>query len=472
MKAIKYLVAGVLMLSVSAPTMAQDVKSQVDAITKVIIDNNGDLVATKDAVKEFTKLNKKNATALAGLGRAFLDVKNYEKAQEYADLAVKVGKNQADGYLLKGDIAASQDDGGEAATWYQQATMFDAQNPLGYIKYARIYQKIDPDGAVQMLEKLRQVKPDYPVDAAAGYMYSASNKLKTALSYYDKVSDVKTLEDYILCDYATTAYVLEQYDKSLKLAVAGTEKYPTYSPFNRVAFYSCNKQKDYNTAVTYAEKLFNKTDTLKFVANDYLFYGDALSNLGRVDEAITSYKKVKDIDANRKDINKLISDTYLKNKDYAKAVSSYEAYLADMGEDANANTYRALADIYIDSMDGADAAGKQKALKGADDVYAQIESKYSYAADYAAFQRANIHHQMNTDLKVGEAKPYYEKYISLVEPKAEKSASETKKLATAYQYLAVHYIQNDNVAESKNYAAKLLQIKPDDETAQQIMDLK
>ena len=72
MKAIKYLVAGALMLSIAAPTMAQDVKSQVDAITKVIVDAKGDVNATKSQVKDFMKVNKKNADALAGLGRAFL----------------------------------------------------------------------------------------------------------------------------------------------------------------------------------------------------------------------------------------------------------------------------------------------------------------------------------------------------------------------------------------------------------------
>lgn len=183
MKATKYLVAGVLALSFYAPTMAQDVKSQVEAISKVIIENNGDVNATKNAVKEFTKVNKKNAQALAGLGRAFLDAKNIEQAKIYADMACKVGKNVADGYLLQGDIAAAQDDGGQAASWYEQATDFDKQNPIGYIKYARVYQKVDPDGAVAMLEKLRQVKPDYPVDAAAGYMYSNNNKLKTAMTW-------------------------------------------------------------------------------------------------------------------------------------------------------------------------------------------------------------------------------------------------------------------------------------------------
>lgn len=47
MKAIKYFVAGALMLSIAAPSMAQDVKSQVDAITKVVVDAKGDVVATK-----------------------------------------------------------------------------------------------------------------------------------------------------------------------------------------------------------------------------------------------------------------------------------------------------------------------------------------------------------------------------------------------------------------------------------------
>ena len=68
-----------MMLSISAPSMAQDVKSQVTAITKVVVDAKGDVNATKAQVKDFMKANKKNAEALAGLGRAFLTAKNYEQ---------------------------------------------------------------------------------------------------------------------------------------------------------------------------------------------------------------------------------------------------------------------------------------------------------------------------------------------------------------------------------------------------------
>lgn len=471
MKAIKYLVAGVMMLSISTPSMAQNDKAQFDAIAKAIVDKNGDAAALKDELKAFTKLYKKNPEAMANVGRAFLEVDNYEKAREYAALARKVGKNKAAGYLLEGDIARKQDDGGEAATWYQQATIFDKEDPNGYVKYARVYQKVDPKGAVEMLEQLRKVKPDYPVDAAAGYMYSNAKKLKTAMEYYDKVPNPAALEDYILYDYTSTAYAIEDYAKAFRLAEIGSRTYPDYSSFNRVAFYSQNKLKDYNTALTYATKLFNKKDTLKFITNDYQFYGDVLSNLGRTEDAIVAYKKVQELDPSRKDIYKFISDVYVQKKDWGNAVANYQQYLDLLGSEANANHYRSLADIYIEQMDGADEAGKLAALRKADEVYANVASKFDYAKDYALYQRANIHHQMNTDLKKGEAKSYYEEYINLVEPRAEKSASDLKKLGVAYQYLAVHYIQNDQVAKAKEYATKLLQVKPDDDTAKQIMAL-
>ena len=472
MKALTYVLAGALVLSTALPVKAQDVKAQVDAITKVVIDNKGDVKATKDAVKEFTKMFKKNPQALAGLGRAFFDGGNEAEALKYADMAIKANKNSAFGYLLKGDMAAVNDNAGEAAMWYQTATQFDPQDPTGYVKYARVYQKVDPKGAVDMLEKLRQVKPDYPVDAAAGYMYSNANKLKSAMEYYDKVKDVTKLDDYILSDYATTAFVMEQYEKTLDLAKKGIQTYPDFNHFNRLAFYSNNKLKNYGEAAQYAEKMFNKKDTLKFTVNDYQNYGDVLYNLDRTEEAIKAYKMVQELDPSKNEVYKLISDVYTKKKDYENAVTHYNKYLELLGDEGNANHLRGLADIYIEQMDGADEAGKLAALRKADQVYADMETKYTYAADYAAYQRALLHYQMNTDMKKGEAKPYYEKYISLVEPKADKTAGDQKKLATAYQYLAVHAIQNDRIAEAKEYAAKLLQYKPDDETAKQIMDIK
>ena len=69
------------------------------------------------------------------------------------------------------------------------------------------------------------------------------------------------------------------------------------------------------------------------------------------------------------------------------------------------------------------------------------------------------------------AKPYYEEYISLVENKAEKSAADLRKLGVCYNYLAVYFIQNDQTAKAKEYAKKLQELQPDNDTAKQILAL-
>lgn len=474
MKTLKYFFVGALLLSMQMPAMAQDVKTDVDAITKVVVDAKGDVAATKAQVKEFMKLHKKDAEALAGLGRAFMNAKNLEQAKVYAELAIKANKNSASGYILHGDISALEDNGGEAAMWYQTATMNDPKNPTAYVKYARIYQRVDPDGAVEMLKKLGEVDPTYPVDAAAGYMFSQNNRLKTALEYFDKVQDVTAMEDYILFDYATTAYVLEQYDKAVNLAAKGIAKYPEYNSFNRIGLYAADKKKDYATAVAYGEKLLNTADTVKYTANDYIYYGDALTNLGRYDDAVAAYNHLPEVDETNKDYKKLIAETYAKGKKFSEAVAAMQEYIASKGEEVTYKEYDALADIYIDqaSVEGISQADKVKALEEADKVYAQIAEKFDYAATYAVWKRALMNYTINPDMKVGRALPYYKQYIDLVAPKAEKSASETSKLATAYTYLAVHYIQNDKKAEAKEWAAKLLEIKPDDPNGLQIMNIK
>ncbi len=313
MKTLKYFFVGALLLSMQMPAMAQDVNTDVAAITKVVVDAKGDVATTKSQVKDFVKAHKKDAEALAGLGRAFMNAKNLEQAKVYAEMAIKANKNSASGYILHGDISVIEENAGDAAMWYETATMNDPKNPASYVKYARIYQKVDPDGAVAMLKKLGEVDPSYPVDAAAGYMFSQNDRLKTALEYFDKVKDVTAMDDYILFDYATTAYVLEQYDKAIDLAAKGIGKYPKYNSFNRIGLYAADKKKDYATAVAYGEKLFSTPDTVKFTANDYIYYGDALTNVGRFDDAVAAYNKLPEVDPENKEVKKYVID---KTKTY------------------------------------------------------------------------------------------------------------------------------------------------------------
>ena len=473
MKKMKYLVAGLLLAGLSAPVMAQTSQVEADAIANVMkVKATGDVKATQKVVKEYTKLYKKDAAAIAALGRAFLDAKDYVQAEAMANLAIKANGKSAEGYILLGDIASAQDDGGKAAGYYEQGTYYEPTNPTSYVRYATVYQKVDPDGAVAMLEKLRTVKPDYPVDAAAGRMYSRNGQLKSAMAHYDKVADPTSIEDYILFDYALTAYAFEDYDKAVNLAKKGIQKYPNYGSFNRVVLYASDKQKNYPTAVEYGDKLFAATDTVKYTASDYTYYADALLNVGRVDDAITAYKHIPEVDPENKEVNKLISEAYTKAKKFPEAVAACEEYIKGIGDAATYKDYEILADIYLAESETTDEAAKVASLKKAADVYGQIAEKFDYAAVYALNKQAAFVHASNPDVKVGAALPYYKKLVERIEAQSEKSAADTKKLLTAYTYLAVHYIQNDNKEDAKSWAAKILEINPKDQNAQAIMAVK
>ena len=448
MKTLKYFFAGALMLSISAQSMAQDVKSQIDAVSKVIIANQGNLKAQQAAAKDFVKLNKKNPEALAGLGRAFLDAKDQTNALKYADMAIKAGKNKAAGYLLKGDIAAINDDGGEAAMWYQTATQLDPQNPTGYIKYARVYQKVDAAGAEEMLRKLTTIDPSYPVDAEIAHMYYANNKFSKALENYQKVA-LDKMDDSKLTEYALSAYFLGKSQESLIPAEYGAKRHPRSAGLNRLAFYDNTDLKNYEKALEYADALFNRSDSAKF-------------------------KKTYDMDQTQNDVLKLISDSYLEkeNADHDMAVQYLQQYIEKSG-DVKASHFTSMAKIYRDlAEDATDAAAKEAALMKADKVYADMAEKMPNNVDFATYQRAHLMHQINPDVKVGKAKPFYEKYAQLMEAKAEREASENTTLAEAYNYLAVYYLQNDKTAQAKEYARKLQGIQPDNETAKAILELK
>ena len=225
--------------------------------------------------------------------------------------------------------------------------------------------------------------------------------------------------------------------------------------------------------MTYGKNLFAATDTIKYTAADYSYYADALINTGDTQAAVDAYKKISEVDPENKEVNKLIAMAYSKSKQFPEAVAAYNKYLEVMGDEITYKDYDSFADIYLEQAEAATTdAAKDAAYKNAADMYGKIAEKFDYAAIYAVNKQATVYHLINPDVKAGIALPYYKKLVELVEAKADKTDSDVNKLATAYTYLAVHYIQNDKKTEAKHWAAKLLEIRPDDPNATQIMNIK
>ena len=288
MKTAKYIIIGAMMTVISVPTMAQDATSAIEQATKII--KSGAEDKDKQVTAVF-KTVKKDAKAVAGIGRAYLDAKDYDNADKYADLAIKANKNCAAGYVLKGDICVMKDDGGAASSWFENANTMDPQDPEGYRRYAQVNAKADPDGSIAKLEQLRSIDPSYPVDLVAAEIQSKAGRADAAIEYYSKV-DLDKMEDYQLADYASTLFLKQKYDESLKVSSFGNNKFPRYGSLNRLSLLNNVNLEKYEEAIKFGDRLFNSSDDVKYTALDYINYGTALQKLKKNDEAIKAFEKV------------------------------------------------------------------------------------------------------------------------------------------------------------------------------------
>ncbi len=467
MKAIKYLLIGMLTTVVSAPAMAQEDHSAViNQITKVIKAKGANV---ESEVKNVVKANKKNADVLTAIGRAYLQVKDLDNAKKYADMAVARNKNFGDAYVLLGDIEVLNDDGGAASSWFQNAILFDPQNPEGYIRYAQVNSKASPANAIQTLEKLRQARPDYPVDLIAADIYQGAHNMDKAIEYYSKV-DKSKMEAPQLVNLAMDYYLKGDFNKSLETSTFGNQKFPRNAALNRISFWDYTNLKDYDKAIQYAERLYTASDSAKITSKDHLHYGyvylgkeDMANAIAKFQQAIDEGEEYPD---DRLDAMKNMAQAYQKQGDIANAVAVYDRYLKAKPE-ITAADMGTLATMWQNHAKTLEGDAKKEAQLKADAVWGEIAEKFPSVAHVAYNNRARIAVSLDPESTEGLAKPFYEKVVELLANKTERAANENKYLVDAYHYLGAYYTIVANDKEQGNvYWNKILEINPDHKQAQ------
>ncbi len=470
MKNLKYLLVGAVLMGFGMPAVAQDNKAQIDEVTKLIKSNPADLA---DQVKAIYKKNKKNPDMLIGIGRAYYDVKDTANARIYAGYALKADSKFSPAYVLLGDLDALNNDGGGAATQYQQAIYFNPKDPDAYYKYASVYRKISPSEAVAKLEELRSHRPDIAVDAFAGRIYYLSNEFGKAINSFSKV-DMSKLEDEDLTKYAMSLWFTQKYDKSLEVAKYGLTKQPRSAGFNRLAFFNSTDLKDYDNALVYADALFNKSDSAKFSYFDYTYYGNAFSGAKQHEKAIEMYKKALeqefDDKTKRAGVIKQLSDGYKQNDDFVNAIKTYDEFLKFVKQPA-ATDIAGLAQLYTQYANTLEGDARKETFKKAEAVYDDMETKFPNAIEYTTFMKARLNSYMDPETKEGLAKPFYEKLAGMIEPKAEKDQADKARLVESYRYLGYYTLLQNDKDGADVYWKKILEIDPNNDIAKKALGL-
>ena len=327
MKAIKYLVMGVMLAGFSATANAQEVE------LNAALDGIKSQAPTAAKLAEVAyKKNKKNPEAVLKLAQAFYAQKDTAAARKYANLANEAGKPKyqyAPAYLLLGDIeSAYGTDGGKAAGYYNQSINFDPKNPEGYKKWAMVYRKISPSQAAKKLEEMKAQCPDEDVDAFKGHIFMLANDEKQAYENYAK-ADINKLDKGYLNEFVRASYFTGHFQDALRAAEAGLKIEPRNAVFNRLAMFSNYELKNYEAAKSYLNKYFNETDSVKFSEYDHFYTALIYQALEDKANMYEQYNKALELVNDQSMIKrwailKSVSDSYLKDKEFDKAIEYYE----------------------------------------------------------------------------------------------------------------------------------------------------
>ena len=465
---------GVLLAGFSATANAQE--EELNAALQGIKSKAPD--AAKLANTAYKK-NKKNAENLMKIARAYFEQKDTAGAAQFARYANEAGKPKyqyAPAYLLLGDIeSAYGTDGGKAAGFYNQAINFDPKNPEGYKKWAMVYRKISPSQAAKKLQDMKANCPGEDVDAITAHIYMLAGDEKQAYENYAK-ADINKLDKGGLNEFVRCSYFTGHFEDALRAAEAGIKLEPRNPTFNRLAMFANYELKKYDEAKAYIHKYFNETDSAKFSEYDHFYTAliyqaleDKANMYAEYDKALSLVNDSSMI--KRHAILKSVSDSYLKDQEFEKAIQYYQDYLACKPEQ-NSDDEEGLAKIYSKWADN-DEARKAELVSKAIDAYRAMGEKYPVQAIYAAYQCATMSNKLDKTGEKGLAKPDYQKVVSLLENKADRENSENTMLKYSYHYLMSNaFLYGKNKALAKEYANKILAIDPNYEPAQQIRDLK
>lgn len=220
------------------------------------------------------------------LANNYLQLKKDEKVTDiFTDIERQFGKS-AELYLLKGDMAVSQNNNSEAFQYYQQSIELKSANPNAIVKlYQLSKQGIESKSFTEIVERLLldESTPDW-VRKMLADSYLIQNKLAKAQHHYELLLTRDNLagEPSILNNLANI-YAHDDLDKALLTAKNGLELGSKNPSLLDTIGWLLTKQMQYNEALSFLRQAFTMNASSPAIR---YHLGFTLNELGRSKEAI------------------------------------------------------------------------------------------------------------------------------------------------------------------------------------------
>ena len=408
---------------------------------------------------------KKDAALETAIARAYYEAdpvayaKEIEKATKNAK-KYEGGKNP-DIWIFEGDIFAEKKNWGEAAGNYEMVfTNYDPQNVEAYVKYANTYYNVNPDMAISKLTEVLDKNPNSAlIQRELAEKYYKNEQWAKAAQQYGKYIENPNHFTQDRSRYAFLLFYGQKYDESLALSKELVATLPASDPQNfymkRMAFYNLVALKKWSEAEVAAQDLFNSQlpEGVKIEAKDYTDYAMALKELGKTEEALAKYEKAVELNPDKVELLKEISDAYTDAEQYEKAADAFQKFINSGKFVTNdllvmSTKYSNVAATTKDTTGVVKAEALKKALHYADTINNIVPNH-----PRILFQIARCKMMMDKEATDGNALEAMKNLTDLLDQDPANKTNRANDYVLAYRYNAVYYasIAGKIKKEDKNY---------------------
>jgi tetratricopeptide (TPR) repeat protein len=482
--------------------------------------------ATEKELTAISKKNKKDVNAQIAITRAYLDNGMTAQAKKQFEAARKAGSKNPSVYILEGDIIMSEGGDakklGDAAAKYDQAIYFDPNDPLGYMKTALVYERINSSDAISRLKTILEKNPEYmPAYGLIGKIYTTNGFYPQAIEAFKKLGESNlTVED--MERYARAEFFIEpeskdpkdkNYDEAKRIVKQGLKLNPNHFVLNRYLMYINAKTDNADEGLAVADKFFKFRVDTGYIADDFSHYGDLLAQAKRFDEAYIAFDKALKLNPKEYRLYETAISVAGSEKNYIKQAFYIQQKIAEKIKDSDDPDYKGdLVDIttlgysYYSAgatmprnLPLAEKAMQEPAIVEtvktkvpsvvADSLsdlnyFAKYYGKYYLAKADSVFDvqitmapesytgyryKALTNNALNPDVTSGAAKPYYEKVVEII-TKSDDPARLNRILLEAYNYLGYYYYMKDDKENTLMYWNKVLELDPEHATAKAVIE--
>ncbi|GHT80853.1 hypothetical protein FACS189467_3900 [Bacteroidia bacterium] len=456
-----------------------------------------DAKAADKELSTLAKAEKKNVTALLAIAKIYHDNGLRENAEKMVITAEKADKKSPLVPMYNGDLKKIKDVG-SAASEYEQAILKDRNYIVPYIKIAQIYVNINPTAALERLNEVLEMQPDNLLAKqykARAHYNRGKFGYEEAIKIYAEIFDAERSPLNELTDYAASLFFVQRYDEAMKLMNKGLVKDANNFVLNRLLMYSALEKEDYEAGLPLAQKFFAlPLQDNKYIARDFITYGDILLHLRQIDSATAKYTKAIEIASEKEDkeLYEQISDKLNKAGAAIQAVAFFEKYVEmQMRDDAEVGAmdyiklgqylYKAANLVSKDTVSAGAPAQLAAYLAKADTAFATV-SELVPDNSLSFMFRARVNALRDPNTETGLAKPHYEAALGIIMSKNEPTKYR-KDLLEIYRYLSYYYyvqyeakgdVKTQEKAAAKEqtllYCNKTFELDPTNGIAKQLTD--